>query len=408
MEKFMSSNSILPVLGMAQQYFDKKAKQRVISDLATKFQNEIAGIENPIDLETKTQKMITEIYSSDLDPQEQATTLNMLNQFRGTQEKKILNQTTKKIDALDYDAESGKIYAQQYEVDTLGNQKLLGERFEVDEASLDKLTVQGVEQFSKFKEEFTTNERELKEQKERDDRTHNQALERGKKQVDYSVAKSQEIENRKNREALNKAKQGKRVRIVDPKDPTKTTYAQYKPIFDESLTDEEQLQQYMSSATQYGYFNDKGESLGQVYAKVDIDRLTQLQRVDIGNTIKGWYDQAEGNFLESDTELVSWLKDNKKEIANILDEGSKEDFSGKTISVGQIAEKNINQNLIDNIVEAYNKLNNPNDEDTQLILELERTIGQPLIKRDEIKQVNQEASNRFIEALSGLNQSGNK
>jgi hypothetical protein len=258
MEKFMSSNSILPVLGMAQQYFDKKAKQRVISDLATKFQNEIAGIENPIDLETKTQKMITEIYSSDLDPQEQATTLNMLNQFRGTQEKKILNQTTKKIDALDYDAESGKIYAQQYEVDTLGNQKLLGERFEVDEASLDKLTVQGVEQFSKFKEEFTTNERELKEQKERDDRTHNQALERAKKQVDYSVVKSQEIENRKNREALNKAKQGKRVRIVDPKDPTKTTYAQYKPIFDESLTDEEQLQQYMSNTTQYGYFNDKG------------------------------------------------------------------------------------------------------------------------------------------------------
>ena len=408
MEKFMSSNSILPVLGMAQQYFDKKAKQRVISDLATKFQNEIAGIENPIDLETKTQKMITEIYSSDLDPQEQATTLNMLNQFRGTQEKKILNQTTKKIDALDYDAESGKIYAQQYEVDTLGNQKLLGERFEVDEASLDKLTVQGVEQFSKFKEEFTTNERELKEQKERDDRTHNQALERGKKQVDYSVAKSQEIENRKNREALNKAKQGKRVRIVDPKDPTQTIYAQYKPIFDESLTDEEQLQQYMSNTTQYGYFNDKGESLGQVYAKVDIDRLTQLQRVDIGNTIKGWYDQAEGNFLESDTELVSWLKDNKKEIANILDQGSKEDFSGKTISVGQIAEKNINQNLIDNIVEAYNKLNNPNDEDTQLILELERTIGQPLIKRDEIKQVNQEASNRFIEALSQFSQGGNK
>jgi hypothetical protein len=285
---------------------------------------------------------------------------------------------------------------------------LLGERFEVDETSLDKLTVQGVEQFSKFKEEFTTNERELKEQKERDDRTHNQALERAKKQVDYSVAKSQEIENRKNREALNKAKQGKRVRIVDPKDPTKTTYAQYKPIFDESLTDEEQLQQYMSNTTQYGYFNDKGESLGQVYAKVDIDRLTQLQRVDIGNTIKGWYDQAEGNFLESDTELVSWLKDNKKEIANILDEGSKEDFSGKTISVGQIAEKNINQNLIDNIVEAYNKLNNPSDEDTQLILELERTIGQPLIKRDEIKQVNQEASNRFIEGLSQFSQGGNK
>lgn len=436
----VNANSILPVLEMAQQYFDKKAKRKIFSDFTVDLKNRFNDISNPIDLETQSQKMITDIYSNQyLDPQEQATLLQIGNSFRKLQEDKIkkqqseyaamssvelLNDITKdnlfsvggkllkgkelyeNIDKKYYNltpeqklemytkalelgqskpvesfrADESGFYGMNYIQDKFNNSYQMGEEYKIDKNSKNL----SFEARSAY-DQYLSGEYQEKQKAIESDR-------RARINYEYQINKANEMEDlRVDRDIKKKYsldKSGTKVEIVNPNDPTSTIFATRKLVEPKELTSEENLKNYMMGNKKFGIYDDNNKLIEDAQIKTDLNRLPEPEKerilVPIGNNFATWKEDAYHSVFKN-SKLWNLMEKQFSEMLNILLSPNAKDINGATISTGQTLYRQgmISQKIINDIVKLFNTIpiNERDEEDIQLINSIEYAFGNKLYDR---------------------------
>ena len=463
-EKYMNANSMLPLLGMANDYFRQKAKRKIFGDFTNSLKDRFSNVEDPEGLEVQSQQMIKDIYANEyLDPQEQATLLQIGNQFRKTQENRILQQKndllasasinalegsatnsefyyndkyingeellnvakqqsggdpelTEKIytqlaqktsvkpkDVIEYDAQTGTAWATTFRVDALGNETIKVPRRAINDSNRGSLTVQGQEELAKAEGKLSMDKLNAQQQ------------------INANVASNERImqrqmamQDKKTQAELDKQYQkdvtGLYHEVVDPNDPYSTIQAKRKIKEDSKLTPEERRAQYDAGIAKWGFYDQSGKEIEKPQLKTRLSQAPKDVRVkvetEMASQIRNWAEGTDRSkwgmfFIGNDSPLMEWIQKNDRGLYEIIDQGDKEDGNGSKITIEQNLVKAgfVSQERIMRLAKAFNDMSNKDPRDQALLQELELLLGNSLYKRKEIPKKSNGVSGRIMENI---------
>lgn len=437
------TNTVIPALGQLDQFFRVKAKKKIFSEFASSLQSNFDSATNQNTLDQTHQRLIREVYNNDyLDPQEQANLLQMTNTYKGLQEKKILdnqrrrsaltstelltdltkdasfysegklvsnNEIMSKIDdklGPDADPEvkanlyknflelsrtedkssmridKDGIHIQRYKLAKDGSTIPMGEEFKASDSK--DLTLQEKDAVNKYESGVFEDARKFDEYIKKQGILEAKSLrlkEASAQNTLDSYQKKLELKtHEERRKAYEKDLAGDDISILNPANPNETIYAKRKFVPAENKTGEENFNDYSSGKGTWKIVDLDGNEIKNAVKKVATEKQTVDEknriRLAVAQKLKSWGGEASSGV---NTPLYNYLQDNYGEIENILDRNQDEMMSDTTPS--QFLAKNLNDNVINDIVQKYNELRSSGEnkpEDDKLINELEGILGQNL------------------------------
>jgi len=454
-EKFVSSNTLLPVMGILQQYLDKKVKKKKFNEYTESFRSKFENIQNPIDLETASQEMINSIYADEyLEPQDQAVLLQIGNTYRNSQEKKILQSnkeklagsslsmlsqaaggadlyyngkltkgkdilndiqtlmgenankedvlklyesaiklgTTKNKSVVEFDPKTKQAQANTYKVTPFGLEIPSGIKT-INPKDLSNLISDEYDQYAKYK--FKVNMDEF-----------NNA-----QSVNMALLRDDLMRDRTIKRELNRLEKGKDLRVIDPDNSNRTIPAKMYPFLDPNLTPEEN---YDLIAKGKGTFEVKdlhGNVIEDPVVRITEDKMTNAEKTLYRNTLASyittWHENAKSNkFLgigrgESPLHEYIFDKSNYSSTFKTVFEKTYDPYGDKTIE--RTLSSFLSPEIIDDITSKYRELkaeNLTNDSDDALFNTLNRTttsrIGDDFILKKP-NELSDDKKNKFLE-----------